>query len=313
MKVAVLLVFQPGGIQTSTVDQCQWLAEKGYAPLLVFNSPLTTTDVEQLQPHIWRAITRSNFGYDFGGYRDALLSLENWQVQPETLLIFNDSVWVPIFPESNLLERLENNPADIAGSVWRSRGNRRFLEGYCYRFSGHVLRAPEFKKFWAELRLTSNKYYVIRRGERGFSYCMQRADYKMDSVYDIETLPDLIALVDGDFLHKTIRYASNLPFEVKSEHQDLIYAWEVTDRRDWSAQARNFVAKVYQMQAGYMTFPYAACRLLGFPFLKKTNNDVVVEWREAFFAAVEAGDLPSPSDAIRKELQDSVSRQLDSK
>lgn len=302
-KIAILLIYQPNGIQRSTIEQCSWLAGNGYAPLLVCNSRLSTHDLDRLRPFFWRAISRANFGHDFGGYRDALFSLESWGIAPETLLVLNDSVWVPIIPGSDLLNRLEGDPSDICGTVWRERGDRRFLEGYCYRFRQNVLRSPEFKQFWSSMLLTSNKYYVIRRGERGLSYHMQGTGFSMASVYDPKRLHELIAQESDEFLFHTIKYAANLPSSLKSAYETLLLDWPDTNQQVWRERALTFIGEVSDLSTIYSTFPVAACQLLGFPFLKKTGNDNVVEWRKAYLAAVDAGLVDKPSPAILEEIR----------
>lgn len=120
-KIAIFLVFQPLGLSASTLETCRWLAENGYAPLVVSNGKISPEDRENLSRVVWRAVERPNFGYDFGGYRDGLLCLAQWGLDPDELLILNDSIWLPILPESDLMIRLANEPADVAGAILRGR------------------------------------------------------------------------------------------------------------------------------------------------------------------------------------------------
>lgn len=297
-KVAIILIFQPNGIAESTLTECEWLHQNGYAPLIVSNCPLSSTDIARLAPVTWRTVERPNFGYDFGGYRDALTMLDQWNIAPETLLILNDSVWVPLSEDRNLLARLEGSPADIAGSIMRFRGETRFLESYCYRIKGRVLVNPDFRAFWSNLRLTSNKYYVIRRGERGFSEAMEQAGLSIEAVYDEDRFMELLGQQDDEFLYKTIRYSAFLPGEMQDERAALL-----TSRGElWRDRAFGLIGRVLEKRLAYSTFPFAHNLLMDYPFLKKSNDLVAIKWRKAYFAAVEAGDLPRPSQAIFEEL-----------
>ena len=302
-KVAVYLLFQPRGVSQSTIEQCEWLHDNGYAPLVVSNCPLSSTDKERLSPVIWRAIVRPNFGYDFGGYRDALTSLRQWGVKPDTLLILNDSVWVPVIPGSDLISRLEEDPADIAGSILRERGEIRFLESYCYRIRGTLLEEPAFREFWSNLRLTSNKYYVIRRGERGFSEAMLGAGYKVAAVYAFEGLVDQLSKQSDEFLAKTILYSASLPPELVAERNALLAEGNDQKGNAWRKRALSFIQIALEKRLAYSTLPFAGHSLFQYPFLKKSADRVAVEWRAAYFAATETGDLPSPSPAILKETR----------
>lgn len=302
-KVAVFLIFQPRGVSESTIEQCQWLYENGYAPLVVSNTRLSSTDIDRLTPVVWRAIIRPNFGYDFGGYRDALTSLRQWGVKPDTLLILNDSVWVPVIANSDLIWKLESDPADVAGSILRERGEIRFLESYCYRIRGELLEEPAFKDFWSSLRLTSNKYYVIRRGERGFSEAMLSAGYKIAAVYRLKGLVELLANETDEFLAKTIRYSAFLPPELLTERDALLAEGTEQKGEAWRKRALSFVNAALQKRLAYSTLPFASHSLLKYPFLKKSNDRIASEWRAAYLAAVDANDLTKPTAAILMETR----------
>lgn len=300
-RVAVLLVYQPAGLAASTVFQCRWLAENGYSPLVIFNSPLSNNDRCQLAPQIWRGIVRPNFGYDFGGYRDALMTLDLWGIRPEGLLILNDSVWLPTLSDSDLLTRAADHPADIVGSIMRDRRGEVFLESYFYRLSGDVLRRQEFRDYWTGLRLTSNKYHVIRRGERGFSKAMREAGVSMAALFEPDRLPDLLTKKDDTFLQKTLRYSAFVDPEQSLEAKRI--AEQPAKDGDWRDRAIGFVQGSLDKNQGYSSFPYASVSLLGYPFLKKSSDPAANGWRRAHLAAVDAGDLPPPPDPVLSELR----------
>lgn len=301
-KVAVLLMFQPNGVSGSFIEQCAWLVANGFAPFVVANHPLGEEDRSRLAPVIWRGVSRPNFGYDFGGYRDALTTLRQWRVMPETLLILNDSVWVPVRPGADLLKRLEECPADIAGSILRVRNDERFLESYCFRIKGHLLSDPAFLDFWSTLRLTSNKYYVIRRGERGFSRAMRDAGFSVAAVYDPDGLDTLLKRAAPEMLRKTLTFAAFLPEELERERHRLLREDETEDS-DWRERALALVRRTLADRQGYSSLPYAASQLLDYPFLKKSRDRTALEWRRAVLAAVDAGELPEPPGAILAELR----------
>ena len=298
-KVALLLVYQPSGVPASTLATCAWLAAAGYAPLVVSNATICPEDRLRLSEVVWRAVERPNFGYDFGGYRDGLTCLEQWDVTPDEMLILNDSVWFPVLPGTDPLERLSSHPADVAGTIVRKNGTIQFLESYLYRLNRKALTHPGFHAFWAELRLTSNKYHVIRRGERGLSVAMQAAGLQVAGVYDSAGLADQIAAQDDDFLRLTLRYAAYIDAPLAKERDDLLKTAGPTWRNDVLAHINRALDK----RLGYSTFPYAMVRLTGYPLLKKSADPVSKSWRLAYLAAVEEGDLPSPSNAILAEIR----------
>lgn len=298
-KVALLVVYQPSGISASTRETCAWLAAAGYAPFVVSNAQISPQDRALLSEVIWRAVERPNFGYDFGAYRDGLTCLAQWGIEPEEVLILNDSVWIPMVPKTDLLERLSNHPAEIVGTILRSRGDVQFLESYLYRLNRKALTHPSFHAFWTDLRLTSNKYHVIRRGERGFSEAMRDAGLQVAAIYDSAGLAGQIADQDDSFLDLTLRYAAYVDGPLSAERDHLLKV----RGPDWRAKVQAHVDRALVKHLGYSTFPYAMVRLTGYPLLKKSFEPVSRSWRLAHLAALEAGDLPPPSKTIFEEIR----------
>ena len=298
-KIAVLLVYQPSGISASTIATCSWLAGKGYAPFVVSNSPLSLNDKERLSKVIWRAVERPNFGYDFGGYRDGLICLKQWAIIPDELLMLNDSVWLPTLPRADILERLSNHSSDVAGTILRKRGDIQFLESYLYRFNRNALTHPSFSEFWGQLRLTSNKYYVIRRGERGFSEAMHDAGLTIAGLYESTEFLNKIKEQCNTFLKLTLTYAAYIDAHLEAERDHLLQ----TSGPDWRVQVLLHVERTLQKRLGYSSFPYAMVKLTGYPLLKKSKEPVSLAWRQAYLAAVEAGYLPKPSEEVLAEIR----------
>lgn len=303
-RVALILIYQPNGIPQSLLDTCDWLAAGGYAPLIVSNTPLDNASKNTLAPHIWRVIERPNFGYDFGGYRDGLTSLAQSGVSPENLIILNDSVWVPTTGGEDLLQRIESHPADILGSILRVRGTERFLESYFYRIKGEVLTNPAFQAYWADLQLTSNKYYVIRRGERGFSAAMRAAGLTVAPLFAFDDLPAQMTGASNKDLEQTLRYAAYLDSNLSAERDALVQAAD--GRPDWRNAALDHMARALVKHQAYSCFPHATYSLGPYPFLKKSKDKVAQGWRKAYHAAVSAGHLPAPSPAIWRELEETL-------
>lgn len=298
-RVALFLIFQPGGLSASTFATLRWLAGLGYAPLVVSNAPLLPADREALQSLVWRAVVRPNFGYDFGGYRDGLTLLEQWSVRPDELLILNDSIWLPVLPESDLAARLAAEPAEVAGTILRKRGEERFLESYLYRLRRPALEHPAFRDYWSRLRLTSNKYYVIRRGERGFSAAMRAAGLRVAGVYDTETAARHLAEQDDDFLHRTLEHAAYIDPHLQAERDHLL----ASRGRSFRSATVAHVGKVLEKRQLYSSFPYASVQLMGYPVLKKSAEPISRAWRQAHLHAIEAGELHAPPPPILSEVQ----------
>ena len=297
-KIALMLVYQPSGISASTLATCSWLSSEGYAPFVVSNAPINPDDRSHLSKVVWRAVERPNFGYDFGGYRDGIICLKQWEIFPDELLILNDSVWLPTLPETDILDKLSSHPSDVTGAILRTRGDIQFLESYLYRLNRKALAHPCFSEFWEQLRLTSNKYHVIRRGERGFSVAMRAAGLNVAGIYQASDFLKEIEEQSDTFLQLMLKYAAYIDAHLEAERNHLLE----THGPDWREEVIAHVKRTLQKRLGYSTFPYATVHLTGYPLLKKSNEPISRAWREAHLAAVKAGDLPQPSEVIFAEI-----------
>jgi lipopolysaccharide biosynthesis protein len=114
-RVAILLIYQPAGLAESTIILCQDLINNGFSPFVVTNSPLSDTDSTKLEAWCWKLMTRPNFGYDFGGYQDALFALRKIKTDLDYLIVMNDSVWLEFTPD--LWVRLSEIDADVVGLI----------------------------------------------------------------------------------------------------------------------------------------------------------------------------------------------------
>lgn len=297
-KIALYLIYQPNGVSGSVIETCRWLVDQGFSPLIVSNAELNSGDRHELEKVTWRTIVRPNFGYDFGGYRDGLTFLRRWQIEPETLLILNDSIWIPILTHNAILEDMLEHPADIVGTVLRQRGEIKFLESYLFCIKGHVLKLAEFQKFWVKLKLTSNKYYVIRRGERDFSHAMKLAGIKVEALFKFEDALTRLERCSDQFLYKTLSYASYVDIELAQQGHELLDMKTV----EWRKKVLQHIERTLQKRQFYSSFPYAAINLYQYPIMKKSREPISINWRIAYLRAVKNGDLPAPSKILRSEI-----------
>jgi hypothetical protein len=299
-KVAIFLVFQPDGISYSTLLTCDQLRNAGYTPFVVSNAPLSDDDKARLHPHVWRILERPNFGYDMGGYRDGIRQLIEWEISPERLLIVNDSIWFPTLEQDGLIAALEAVDADLSGTILRERGQERFLESYLFHIPRHLFESAEFRTFWDEFQITSNKYKVIRRGERGFSAAMRAAGKTVRGLFPVPDFLEKLAAQDTEFLRKTIAYTAHNYEEYEAARQALLAN---PDAEDWRQQALDHVAQSLPRENIYSAFPFAMVHLNRYPILKKSNDRVAILWRRAYLSAVRNGDIPQPPAPIWAELQ----------
>ena len=188
-KCAIFLIFPEPNLNIGHLESLNYINMEGYSPILVSNAPISDEELELLRPITHKIIIRPNFGYDFGGYRDGILSLYSRRHQLSHLALFNDSCWFPLHDSVSWLPIAEGMNVDFAGALahagadWYDVLNdtkvskkrmRKHLNLYHYcsfslLFSRGALERKDFWNFWQHLRISSSKDRTIRYGERALS------------------------------------------------------------------------------------------------------------------------------------------------
>lgn len=314
-KVAVLLIFQPGGVPPTVELTCRHLVSKGYAPLIVSNSPLSPADRLALLPWCWHLMERPNFGYDFGGYRDALWWLEPQRENVQRLLILNDSVWFPAFEGEQLLDRLEMSPNDVTGALAaedrRSRqaaGKARplFLSSFMLMVSLKVLRSENFWRFWRDYRCSDSKHRTIRQGERGFSAAMsQQGSFSIGAVHTRAQLDALITGADEPVAYEWL--AGLVTLDPALESRRLVLLGQAVRDELWLRSAQALILEFTDGQNFLSTAPLLCLQSLGLAVVKKSRDAQNFAALHTILACADSGRLSLLAD-VRQEMQTLLGR-----
>lgn len=316
-RIAIYLLYQPGGLRASTIETCALLEKSGYSVLAVSNAPLSDRDRAALVGCCWRVIERPNYGYDFGGYRDGILHLLESEIQPQRLVVVNDSIWFPLSASDDLLQRIDASQLDLAETiVHRSmsagglrRRKAKVIESYFFSFSARAVAHPAFRAFWRKYRMSSNKLNAVYRGERKVAEVMLAAGLSADGLFGREEFLAAIAGQSEDFLRKTLTYASYNDDGLSDESKALLAQGRASE--GWSARALDHIARASLKRNFHGAFVFATIRLLDIPvlkvgggtFLKKSYSTLYSGMRARYLEAVAANDLPAPRPAILAEIQ----------
>lgn len=187
--VAVYLIFQPKGVLPSTLRTCRFLNDNGFSVHLVSNAALSDTDRAALATVCTLVLERPNFGYDFGGYRDGILDILATGALPERLLVMNDSIWFPLFDDSDLLKQMRETPFDIFGPAIKVRPNKPHKDHICsfmFSYSNRLVRSCDFADYWQNLHMSDEKQAVIFRNEMKMTYKLSQCGFSYGALYDFE-------------------------------------------------------------------------------------------------------------------------------
>jgi hypothetical protein len=324
-RVAIYLIFPSRGLLPSHLHGLDYLKQSGFAPLVVSNLPLTDDDRQMLLGNCWQLIERPNYGYDFGGYRDAILSLADTISDLSELALLNDSTWFPLPASRDWLQEARNLSLDFVGAAsnygadrveiadfdtieWRySSTHKNFHHcSFALLISNRILRDRAFLRFWKRFRLSHNKKRTVRRGEIGLTQWVKTHGYAHGDTLDIARLDQELRALDNN------RIRSVLERLIVPEDPRLLEAKHAVLRKvnagaeGWRALAEKMILTAVARQGVSYALADYTTKERGFPFLKKSPV-----WLNPETSAITlqiARDLAGPfADQIVAEI-DSLNR-----
>jgi len=286
VNVAILLIFQPKGLLASTLRTCEHLRQNGYAVLIVANSKLSEKDISTLKPACWRIMQRPNFGYDFGGYRDGVLHILNAEIRPDNLLIMNDSIWFPLFPESDLLAALVRSDLDVCGPVMQDnsrKDSKQHIQSYMINFKKRALETEAFERYWQRLPIANSRTVAIKLGEKALTPAMKKMGFSVGSVYSGRDKVKAMETVSNSELQEILVFEGqkNRRIQLAISH---IVDLDTADA-GWREKAEAAIAISGLKNYILISHPIVLFDKLGIPFLKKDRNVPYVLQRKALLAS----------------------------
>lgn len=314
-KVAIVLIYQPQGIAPSVFATLRWLVANGYAPFVIANTQVADTDRAKVNALAWRLFERPNFGYDFGGYRDGVLLLKAWGIEPDRLLIINDSVWMPTRFSSTLLARLEAVDADVAGGISHRDTTRRngkvrrgHLESYLYLVNRQAFKSSAFLEFWTSYPASSNRLNAVYLGERRFARMMKEAGLTVEGLFSRDRFLAELSGQENASLQLTLKYAAYIEPELASENRSLLKQYSGSN--DWHDRAIDHIRRTVDRRRFNAVFAYPSDAVFGMDFIKKSvgstgdgGASLHSRMRRQFLASVSAGDLPPLIPEVQTEIE----------
>ena len=310
-RIAILLIYQPKGVAPSTLVTCKWLAAEGYSPFVVSNAPLDEAARRQIQTESWRLLERPNFGYDFGGYRDAILLLARLGLSPDRLIVMNDSVWVPMALDLMACLEARAEGADIVGLLRDEKvrhdtaggqpSERFYLESYFYFITQTALEHAAFRDFWQSYRMTDFKPDNIKYGEISFSRRMSEAGLRLAALTQRSLFLESLAKMEDAFLIKTLRYAAYVDPDLKKAAARL--AKRDPAHAGWRAEALEHIRRAVNRKRFNVSFPYANDWICGTTFMKKSREPIFCAMRQSYLRALSDGEVVQPPPEVLIEIK----------
>lgn len=301
--IAVFLIYQPNGLAPSVIETCAHLTKKGYGVVLVANGSIAAQDWDRVAPHVVHLIERPNFGYDFGGYRHAILDILNSDQSVENLLIMNDSVWFPVLADTNLLDQMRDDPAPVTGPVMYHHRTPRHthLQSYLINFDATVVQHTAFRDFWTQYSQTNNKVQTIRRGEMGLSAAMRDAGFALQAMFDQDDIHTAFHALSDKDLRDVLTYEATRNTVLDRKIRQIL-AQPQTDT-NWRDAALALLDDPDWRRYFLTNHPAVSTSGAGFPILKKDKGYEYRLQRKELLARHQRGDFPQINAVVLDEIR----------
>lgn len=318
-KVGIYLVFPSSGLRASHLQAVHYLLDGGYAPLVVSNQPLLPEDRARLVPLCWRLIERPNFGYDFGGYRDGILSVGTRLASLDRLVLLNDSAWFPLPGGYDWLSRAEAAREDYCAAIWANavkhpnpehyrdirwvvNKNRRNFHyaSFALSLSSRILRDPDFLPFWQNFRLTGRKHKAVRRGEVGLTRWVIDHGFSHAATTELTDLDKILRDLPDDRVRLLLDHLLTPNDHQMADCRKRFSVDLAAGRVGRTEIEQVILTSVARQGASYALMEFL-CREYRFPFMKKSLAKMGGPARQVVDDV--ASDLADPFGAeIRAEI-----------
>lgn len=291
-QAVVFVVYADKGLQTSHIKCLEYFHENEYSPIVVSNLPLSDTDREKLKALSWQVIERPNIGYDFGAYREGILTLGDKLKQLNNLVLINDSAWFPLPGSRSWLEDVKElnvdftaaashygvakvQPEEFRQQEWSygaSHTNFHYTS-FALSFAARIVADPKFRTFWRRYKLTNRKNRVVRRGEIGLSKWVLRNGYSHGETLDLPCLDQRLKELRRERLYEI----ANGVIISWPEFNDLFVRLTEKPESASKDELEKFILCAAATQGGSYTLAEYSIFERSYPFLKKSP----ISWDEA--------------------------------
>lgn len=317
-EAAIYLIYPTDGVQGSHIDALRIMAEDAVTPIVIANGTLSDDARTQLKPLCHLILERPNVGYDFGGYKDALLHMRPHISGLERVYLLNDSVWMLPQPTSWFAQVRARNLAFCGATshygvkrvdahayntiTWaETEGHRRFhYASYALAFDASILSDDAFWRFWEGYALSNSKKHAVKYGEVGLTQWVLKRGHSHGCTCPTLPIKAELAALSEDALAAVYAHL------VIPEDRDLQALYRGMDPADMPrSQTVNFILTVIARQAIVYAMPYYTTRHRAFQFIKKSPLWLSPEARDATQIILSQVDGPAGT-TLRAEAERSV-------
>lgn len=237
-KLCVFSSFIRNGIVSESIYfQLQAICNEAYNIFFVSTVPLSESDVKRLGKICSKVIIKKNAGYDWGAYLTGVQA-GDYKLRKQ-LLFMNDSIFGPLFPLSEMFQKMSKKNCDC-WSITDSYEKNHHIQSYFFVINPKLLYSKEFENFWNNFKLYNNRLNVVKKYELGFSQYLVRNGFKLDAYIPYKKLcwpPDKKRLNATHSFWKELIFQYRLPF-IKKDFL-LKNPMRIKDHSEWEHVIKN--------------------------------------------------------------------------
>ena len=156
--------------------------------LFVTNSDLSNNDMNKVKKIALNVLKRENKGFDFGGWKEALLQRgKQYYSKFDELILVNNSCFSPIFAIEEMFQEMETQDIDFWGDTifpYSPDGSYigkdcipEHIQSYLMVFNNKVIQSEIFWNFWREIPVCDKFIDVVRECESQFTKKLSDAGF----------------------------------------------------------------------------------------------------------------------------------------
>lgn len=203
--------------------------------IFVSDSDIKESELQKIKNITTKSIAKHHGEYDFGSYkRGFIYAIENNLLADcEELIFANDSCYAPLFPFTEMFNKMSNKKLDFWGATQNSLNNyedgKIHIQSYFIVFKSNVFNSDCFKNFIFSIKKEDTKDDIIQKYEIGLTLILSKNGYKWDVYSDISKTTIQAFILK----YKELIIKDKIPFLKRSitlrKNQPIVYPYRIKE------------------------------------------------------------------------------------
>lgn len=167
------------------------LAEVYDRIVFISNSTLDENELDKVRSYVHDILLRENKGYDFAGWRDAILDI-GWDTLEtyDEMYLVNNSMYGPIFDMKAVISEMEDRHVDFwgltkfpylpDGSYLGKTCIEEHVQSFFMEFDNEIIRNSAFREFWESVQEVETLKEVVAKYESELTPLLKREGFRYD-------------------------------------------------------------------------------------------------------------------------------------